>query len=374
MPQGRPSFEDVLAQNTGQQVPTQLWESGQTRLHELLRQTNHLADQLESQGIRARDDRTGIVVFGEVTGQIEVHRDFRPVRFLPLVAQRERQGMLNALMYFQANAPGGQYMRYAVVTAGERIPAHGSLRETITRLGRNISRWASEARQRYSIEVVYRGTEFTVDRDGTYHPHSNVLYIPRRKLAPGEWAEFLSWTRGRLGAHWQDCGKLSEPREALKYPFKPTDLVGRPQEEIGWLFNELFRMKLAQPLGAFKSFWKELDENKEKIGRLYGSGGGEAPLQRIRKQEREAAKKASTPPRWQENKLICRTAPQARFSPFMEPLTIVENYTDRPITDGGKLRLWQLEQRQAEAQRLWRENGAPEPTMIKRWRPDEELS
>lgn len=229
------------------------------RWYELLQQTNHLADLLEAQGIRAREERTGIIVFGEVTGKLEEHRDFRPIRFLPLVAQRERQGMLNALMYFQANAEGGRYMRYAVVTAGERIPAHRPLRIAIRKLGRDISRWASEAMQRFDIDVVYRGTEFTVDHHGTYHPHSNVLYIPRRKLQPHEWSQFLAWTRQRLGAHWQDCGKLIEPREALKYPFKPTDLDGRPGAEIAWLFNELFRMKLAQPLGAFKRFWKDLD-------------------------------------------------------------------------------------------------------------------
>lgn len=366
MRQGRPNFEDVLAHNTGQQVPTQLWESGQSRLHELLRQTNELADLLESQDIRAREDRTGIVVLGEVTGQIEEHRDFRPIRFLPLVAQRERQGMLNALIYFQANADGGRYMRYAVVTAGERIHAHGPLREVIKKLSRDISRWASEASKRYGVETVYRGTEFTVDRNGTYHPHANVLFIPRRKLPPEEWSEFLSWSRQRLGAHWKDCGKLSEPREALKYPFKPTDLHGRPGDEIAWLFGELFRMKLAQPLGAFKRFWKELEANKEKIGRLYGSGGDTPPLQRIRKQERESVTRSEAPRTWQENKLICRTSPQARFSPFMEPLTIIENYTAHPETEGGKLRLWQLQQRQAEARKLWNRNGAPAPITNKR--------
>lgn len=259
-------------------------------------------------------------------------------------------------------------MRYAVVTAGERIPARGPLRIAIRKLGRDISRWASEATQRFDIDVVYRGTEFTVDRRGTYHPHSNVLYIPRRKLPPDEWSEFLAWTRQRLGAHWQDCGKLSEPREALKYPFKPTDLDGRPGAEIAWLFNELFRMKLAQPLGAFKRFWKDLDESKEKIGRLFGSGSNQASLQRIKKQARGPVEKSSISSEPKENKLICRTTPQPRFSPFMEPLSIIENYTDRPVTEGGKSRLRQLKQRQAEARNLWRDNGAPVPiTGTSRW-------
>ncbi|WP_425405181.1 hypothetical protein [Hwanghaeella sp.] len=271
--------------------------------------------------------------------------------------------MLNALIYFQRNADGGRYMRYAVVTAGKRIPAFGALRETIKKLGRDVSRWASEARARFDIEVVYRGTEFTVNAEGEYHPHANVLYIPRRKLDDDEWSEFLSWSRTRLGAHWRDCGKLSEPREALKYPFKPNDLNGRPNPEIAWLFHELFRMKLAQPLGAFKAFWKELDTEKEKIGRIYTPDGSGGELQRIKKQEREGGAGEPRIQAFKENNLICRTSPQARFSPFLEPLTMVENYTATPKTEGGKHRLQLLQLRMANARADWNRNGGPDPTL-----------
>lgn len=357
--QVRPSFEDVLANNTGQEVPTQLWESGQRRFLELQRQSDDLADKLEVEGIKAREGRRTLSVIGEVTGCIEEQRDFRPIRFLPVVAQRERQGMLNALMYFQQNAQGGHYMRYSVVTAGQRIPAYGPLRETIRKLSRDISRWASEALHRFGVEVVYRGTEFTVNSDGTYHPHANVLYVPRRKLAADEWQAFLSWSHKRLGAHWRDCGKLSEPREALKYPFKPNDLQGRPSDEIAWLFGQLFRMKLAQPLSSFKAFWHELEDSKEKIGRLYSSDGKPGALTRIKRQERGSVERSDSPPIEQENRIVCRTSPQARFSPIMEPLTIIENFTRNPTTEGGKIRLFKIEQWQVQAQRYRRQNGEP---------------
>jgi hypothetical protein len=41
------------------------------------------------------------------------------------------------------------------------------------------------ARQRSSSEfdVVYRGSEFTVDAAATFHPHANVIYAPRKPLS-----------------------------------------------------------------------------------------------------------------------------------------------------------------------------------------------
>ncbi len=39
----------------------------------------------------------------------------------------------------------------------------------------------------------------------------------------------------------------------------------------------------------------------------------------------------------------------ARYSPIMEPLTFVEDYTEHPKTDGGRLRLGFLRERIAES-------------------------
>jgi hypothetical protein len=351
----RPQFADVLERNTGYQLPTQLWASGQTAFAELERQTEYLADILEANGIEARQNRGAITAIGEVTGCSALQIDYRPIRFLPVVAQRDRRGMLRALMYFQQNDPAGRYLRYAVVTSGARIPAFGPLRKTIAKLSRDISRWASEASSLFNIGIIYRGTEFTIDQYGTYHPHANVLYYPRRKLPEDTWSQFLAWSHKRLGAHWRDCGKLVNPNEAIKYPFKPMDLNCRPPEEIVWLFHELFRLKLAQPMSSFKAFWKTLEQEKEKIGSL-DQGNGKMALARIGKQKRAKIVPCVSGPLNDENQIIARTVPVPRFGPFFEPISLVKNYTEEPKTGVGRNNLRILNNRKAEARAAMKRN------------------
>jgi hypothetical protein len=77
--------------------------------------------------------------------------------------------MLNGLRYFQRKTSDGKFLRLAVITTGQRLPIGGPLRITLQRLHRTISRWSSEAAQLFGIDVVYRGSEFTVDAAATFH-------------------------------------------------------------------------------------------------------------------------------------------------------------------------------------------------------------
>ena len=150
---------------------------------------------------------------------------------------------------------------------------------------KRLSRWSSEAAQLFGIDVVYRGSEFTVDAAATFHPHANIIYAPRKPLSKGQWSAFLTWSHRRLGAHWKDCGRLAKPDEAIKYPFKPTDLRGLSAPALGWLYRELERLKLAQPMGSFAAFWRQLEQHGEKIAFVADRRGGK--LQRITKRRRD---------------------------------------------------------------------------------------
>jgi hypothetical protein len=248
----------------------------------------------------------------------------------------------------------------AVITIGERIPAGDALRNPMQHLHRKISRWASEAGKRYGVEVFYRGTEFTIDRACTFHPHANVIYAPRKPLPPDRWAEFLTWTQRFLGAWWKDCGTLAKPDEAIKYPFKPADLDYLADDQYGWLYGELTRLKLAQPMGSFKDFCRALEIEREKISFVATPRGG--GLARVRRAVR--SKKTGKPGDSaidQENKILARTAPMPHHTPFWEPHSIVQNYTESPKTEGGAHRLTMLGDRNRRARRDWDANGAPAP-------------
>ncbi len=325
-----------------------------------------MAAKLEAAGIPAyRASRHGspTLLIGAVTGAARELIEYRALRFLPSVAKQERAPMLAALTYFQRHHAIGRYLRFGVVTAGARIPIGDDLRGAIVSLQRKVSRWASEAQQRYGIAVVFRGTEFTVDVARTFHPHVNVLYAPRAVLAAEAWAAFLSWTHGFFGSHWRDNGVLAKPEEALKYPFKPADTECLDDGELAWLFGQLARLKLAQPLGLFADFAATLKQEGHKVRRVASPAGG-PQLIRVRVRQRErAARDQDAPPADEdrENAILAHTAPSASATPYAEPGIIVRNFTAEPVTEGGKLRLAMIEDRHRQAWEAWNANGAPDP-------------
>jgi alkylhydroperoxidase/carboxymuconolactone decarboxylase family protein YurZ len=268
-------------------------------------------------------------------------------------------GALNVGCTHERKTPNGNHLRLAVITTGQRVPIGGPLRVTLQRLHRTISRWSSEAAQLFGIDVVYRGSEFTVDAAATFHPHANVIYAPRKPLSKEQWSSFLAWSYRRLGAHWKDCGKLAQPDEAIKYPFKPTDLRGLPPAALAWLCRELERLKLAQPMGSFAAFWRHLEHESEKIAFVADQRSGQ--LQRIKKRRREPMT-ATEHNRETENILIARTAPMPKHSPWWEPCSIVKNFMLSPKTEGGAFRLRILEDRQRRAREAWDANGGPAPS------------
>lgn len=379
---------ELFRTNTGWKQSSEQYRESADKRATLLSQTERMAAALESQGIKARQDETDLIAIGEVTNQVDRIDGYRSICFLPTIAQRDRRPILNGLMYFQNNHRMGKFLRMAVVTAGERIPLDGELRATMQKLHRDISRWAHEADKLWNVAVIYRGSEFTFD-DATqsFHPHANVLYAPRKALKGDKWAAFLSWSRQRLGAHWQDNGKLEKPQEAIKYPFKPMDLDTLDAPALAWLFNETYRLKIAQPMREFKRWREELVFDVTEQDRMHPFTG-ELTTKRIKvKKDRplkvgfvkfndgarlqlvEKAPRGKAPDPGQkpaqddhkENLIVCRLSPQFRFSPYAEPVTMVMNYTPEPVTIEGKERLQEIKARKREARRFWDANGAPDP-------------
>ena len=352
--------DELMRLNTGWQLSPEHWRESAQRRQVLAEQTARMADALEQfGGIRARMPFR-VTAVGNATGEIDDEECYRAIRFLPLIAQRERRPILNALRYFQRHHSLGANLRYAVITAGQRVPAWGDLRGAMARLHRQVSRWAHDASHEWGIEVVYRGTEFTRDNAPSYHPHANVLYAPRRVMSKARWSAFLRWSHSRLGAHWCDNGRLKDADEAIKYPFKPAELNSAPGGELVWLWWETHRMKFAQPMGAFAEFRQQLDRDGQKVAMVNRRAG--ARLEIVARSKRDPLEeKAEADPR-RENLILCRTVPQFRFGPFAQPITLVVNYTDQPTTAEGRQRLAIIRQWNSQAREWWSANGAPAPS------------
>jgi len=144
------SQHELFRTNTGWKQSSEQYRESAEKRATLLEQTERMADALKSQGIKARQDESDLIAIGEVTNKIDRDDGFRSICFLPTVAQRDRRPILIGLMYFQNHHKMGKFLRMAVVTAGERVPLYGDLRETMQKLHRDISRWAHEADKLWS--------------------------------------------------------------------------------------------------------------------------------------------------------------------------------------------------------------------------------
>ena len=353
------SHEDVLVLNTGTTHGIESWEEGRARQAVLCEQTRRIADVLEASGIQVRLP-SDVSLVGEVTGNVDLAESWRAIRFLPLVAQRDRKPVSSAMKLWLRGS-GGRHVRYAVVTSGDRVPLGGALKKRQAEHTANIRRWASEAGQRFGVELLLRATEYTVNDDGV-HLHSNIAYRLARPLPADSWSEFLSWSRGRLQATWKDCGELENADELVKYCVKPADLDRLGDDDLVWLFEQTFRAKMIQPLGAFGEWMKDLERDRLKVAMVRDSEGNKSRLRLVTKMKRDMTKGGGEVG---ENVICGRTLPQARWTQWAEPVSLVMGYTEMPQTPEGVRRLAVLRSRQAEAQGWWIANGAPDPATIK---------
>lgn len=397
------THDGVLIRNTGWALDPERWATSCARCEALDAQTERLAALLEEAGIPARQD-SDVVAIGAVTGIVDAVSVWRPIRFLPSVAARDRRPMLNGLRYWIERVhPRSRYLRYGVVTHGDLVRAHGDLRGSLQRLARDVSKWACEARALYDIEVHFRGSEFTrataserhaaavaagrafdlasyPDDPVLYHVHANILLEPTRLLpkeGAGSWAEFLSWTHGYFGAHWKDSGRIKDVRELVKYVVKPGDLLDgrRPLDagEAKWLHESLFRLNLAQPLGSFRTYWRELTEARKKVV-VVKAQDGKPRLREIEKARRLdhsrhradvvetdgiVAQGRGVP----ENTILGVTLPQWRHTPWAEPVILVQGYQPRTYGKASRERLLEIEWEQSVARQAWDKAGAPEPSV-----------
>ena len=401
----------VLKGNCGWAIDPVAWAKRASASKILAEQNERIAQALQEAGENVILNG-GLTTISAITNITETQLRYRAVRFLPVVAARDRRPMVNGLKLFMIEHRNAHYFRYGVMTCNELIPAFGELRGPIQRLSRKISKWSDEVCKEYRIKVLFRGIEFTrataAERDAEaekegresdlserygaetvlYHVHANVLYWPTRVVE--DWTDFLRDTHKFIGAEWKDNGKVEKVEEIVKYCSKPADTEKASGKELVWLYRQTERLKICQSLGDFRDWMKGLKEHREKVVRVRRENG-DSQLMRVKKGKRggpmeeedqneehgareNSVESVDTVPESSSgenekhdqdtngesatNIVIGLTLPQWRHSPWAEPVILIQNYDPSTLSeeDGYHIREWQR-----EAREWWDAACAPAP-------------
>lgn len=330
--------------------------------------------------LRVKSEVTAVSAITAIPEKLVV---YKASRFIPVVAARDRRPMLNGLRLFNEQHPSRRYFRYVVVTRGEVIPVGGPIREAIKDFQRRLSRWSSWSREE-GVEVLFRSTEFTrktaSERGMTdqyppdtalFHIHANLQTWPTRRMSDVEWQTYLKSSWHRLGAHWQDNGRVENEAELVKYCFKPAELSHASDEELAWLFTETRRLHFTQPMGPFAEFLATLEKDGEKIAHVRPGGGDHPTLMKVKKAKRfnhaprqrpdggECAPFAAGEP--PTNIILGITLPQWRHSPWAEPSILVQRYDPTATGKPDRERLREIDLESRILRDRWDAAGAPPP-------------
>lgn len=360
------TYEHVLRANTGHKIAdVASFNKSKDRLNKA---TESMAESLESVGVSAFDGSRIMHAIGDVTGEVtQINGRFRNLLLLPSVAKSVRSQTVKELTYFIENHRNGQYFRYMVITSGVRVAFGDDLKARRKQTLSNFKRWAYDVRRLYSVEVLYRGDEYTFNDEGA-HFHVNVLFYPKRILSKAEFSDFLSFSRQRMGGVWlKDCGILNNPREVIKYICKLTgdgekdayvpyscESWGADEltpDQLLWLHEQTYRQKHSQPVGEFADFLADMRaDNKKVVGLRSGADVSLKMMKKPKHQINREKKHRRTNGIGAENVVINRTLPSPSSSGVFEPKTLVMGYTSAPVTGCGfdGLRLILSNQKQAQ--------------------------
>ncbi len=153
--------------NTGKPTDPITFRKRAARTKLLLSQTQTIAEKLEQAGISARKP-SDLVLINEATGAVESLIEWRSIRMLPLVAQRDRANMINDVnAYIATLGYRARYLRYAVVTSGSRIEVGGDLRGRMAESTLAIAKFAKIIWKKYQIELdlLRKSGEFFVMKE-----------------------------------------------------------------------------------------------------------------------------------------------------------------------------------------------------------------
>ena len=361
-------FNDtILKENTGRFLPRAKYLAGQDDQERLLKQTRDMAERLEAAGFKAKAP-SQISMIMDVTGEVFEVEAWRNINVLPAVAQKNRREMMRDLEHY-FHRHGKQYWRYAVITFGDRLPAFSDLSGAVRAAKKKVRKWRHLAKRDFGVTFGFIGFEFPRDADGTYHLHVNVMYRTPLFIDKGNaWRKF---THDFFGSWWRDAGQIANLKEMLKYPFKPNDVEGCDGDELVWLAEQMFNLRITELLGPVQELRKQRRDAGLKVAVVRGSPILRTPYKRPKTQseiDAEAARREREEAEGKQerkgeafNIIIGRVMPSFRASPWAESATLVFNYNPNAFWDRDRERLVYLQQNQSQAREIWDAKGCPDP-------------
>lgn len=321
---------DALAGHlAGHVLHPDTWAKSRDREQELREQTFALAARLGAAGIECRQesDFAALHLVGLASGEAREVVPWRHVKLLPEVMARDARQMLRQVEAFTSPIPPAQLRMWVLSWGWVPVAELGAACKAMARMVSKLA--AAPWLQAAGVEVLLRRTEFTIQPGGMVNLHCHLVIQATAVLGGVEWQRLLDRVKALTPKHYLHDGRLRDVAEAVKYSFKPSELLAVETDMLSEIFRQTFKLRFLQPLGGFREFRKSLRENKLKVCkkkamvlgvetwqfalvRRAGAGGAEY--------ERESTSAPS-------DIVLTVTGCCAPFHPRLEPCLIVANYS-----------------------------------------------
>jgi hypothetical protein len=257
------SYPKIASELSGVSCDPDKWEKGKSQNQKLLDQSYLIADKMhgvkyqvegKTETFRAYDESQDLHLFGLYSKEYVKLPNFRPIGIIPHVARKKRNNASKELEYFLDN---NQNCRTWTMTTGKRC----SIVELPQRLEWLHAKFGRVNQQPFmkklGAKFVFRATEFgeiAQSDDGlSFHPHTHALLCMDRKLNKYDWATLLCKIKTYFVYHSQDCGRIRNAREMVKYCAKPSDLEHLTGQELIALHGIIRSKRMYEFLGQLRT-------------------------------------------------------------------------------------------------------------------------
>ncbi len=341
---GERVYLKIVQDESRREIPVEAFEKKKAERDLLMAQSIHIADMLESVGVKAYGE-SKLTMVGLLTGIEEPMIDFRNIVFIPAVAKRKRNRILGDLEYFIQNNP---FSRMWVFTSGARCPIE-VVADRIKEVHRRISKLnAKPFMKAAGISIVFRATELgslqRVEGKPTFHIHCHAIIHLGRKLGKDAWSLLLGKVREWWQFHFADARKVEMAREACKYVVKPGDLLDLSGPELKSLHDQLFKLHLVQTLGPLRDQRRDREDTDQRFHRICTPLGTKLETVPNWNSRPPAANSDGAAPR--ADTVLATLVPAPYFSRITEPAVIVMNRSKEALREkSARLRMiWEAAQ------------------------------
>ena len=325
IPSAEYDYLELCSQSSGDEISQEDFEKRHSDRMELVNQTEFIADQLLKEGINVRLEDS-VYMVGVLSGKEIELKDYRNIKFLPVIAARKRAPMLKHLEHFMEENP---YCRMWVLTSGPRTTL-SNVRETIKKFHRRLSKLASQKfLTERGIEVVFRSTELgeieIQEGQPTFHIHAHVIVNVKRRLKKAVWSDTLSRLKSYWKHHEKDAERILKVREACKYMVKPHDLKKLSSSQLVELMYATEGLHMVQPLRSLKEQIRDFHEKGLKLVRRKNPSEGKT-WRAVRNWNRIPRSEEPSESKDGKSFVAAMIAPAPIVSHICEPVAIVMNY------------------------------------------------